>query len=330
MARYVFAVASSISGVLTRVPCHPIDTVKARMQTQTWVVSHSETKGSVKYSNFAQGLSSVWKAEGLKGLYRGFGPTALGSLPASCLYFTTYEVTKSTLHENTSSNGATESSFYVHSIAGLVAEIISCVLWVPVDVIKERMQIQQVPISSNVQQLKQVHGDRFYGSGLDAVRSIFRTEGVKGFYRGYGATVLSFGPFSAIYFTVYEQLKRALESAWMPTRAKGDSYVTTVPMGFLFGAGALAGGSASFITNPLDLVKLRLQVQRQIIATANEGVGESQYHYKNMLDGLIKLGRHEGAAGMFRGVGARVAFHAPATALSMALFEKLKVYTYSL
>ena len=34
-----------------------------------------------------------------------------------------------------------------------------------------------------------------------------RTEGIRGLYRAYGATVMSFGPFSALYFLFYEKLK---------------------------------------------------------------------------------------------------------------------------
>ena len=46
-----------------------------------------------------------------------------------------------------------------------------------------------------------------YKSDLDALSQILRVEGIKGIYRAYGATVFSFGPFSALYFMFYEQLK---------------------------------------------------------------------------------------------------------------------------
>lgn len=46
-----------------------------------------------------------------------------------------------------------------------------------------------------------------YNSDLDAIRQILRSEGTRGFYRAYGATVMSFGPFSALYFLFYEKLK---------------------------------------------------------------------------------------------------------------------------
>ena len=46
-----------------------------------------------------------------------------------------------------------------------------------------------------------------YKSDIDAIRQIMKTEGTRGFYRAYGATVMSFGPFSALYFLFYEKLK---------------------------------------------------------------------------------------------------------------------------
>ena len=46
-----------------------------------------------------------------------------------------------------------------------------------------------------------------YKNDLDAIKQIKHTEGVRGLYRAYGATVLSFGPFSALYFMFYEKMK---------------------------------------------------------------------------------------------------------------------------
>lgn len=36
---------------------------------------------------------------------------------------------------------------------------------------------------------------------------MLRHEGIRGLYRAYGATVMSFGPFSALYFVFYEFAK---------------------------------------------------------------------------------------------------------------------------
>jgi hypothetical protein len=77
----------------------------------------------------------------------------------------------------------------------MFAEAVACILFVPIDVIKERRQVQ-----SNL-------GKYSYSSDLDAFRQIRNTEGIRGLYRAYGATVMSFGPFSALYFSFYEKMK---------------------------------------------------------------------------------------------------------------------------
>ena len=77
----------------------------------------------------------------------------------------------------------------------MFAETVACIIFVPVDVIKERRQVQS--------DLKSVD----YKGDVDAIRQTLKVEGFRGLYRAYGATVMSFGPFSAFYFLFYETLK---------------------------------------------------------------------------------------------------------------------------
>lgn len=72
----------------------------------------------------------------------------------------------------------------------------SCVFWLPIDVIKERMQVQS--------ELKMYH----YDSSLDAIKTIRQHEGIRGLYRAFGATLMFFGPYSAVLFVFYEKLKQ--------------------------------------------------------------------------------------------------------------------------
>lgn len=89
-------------------------------------------------------------------------------------------------------------------------------------------------------------------------------------------------------------------------------------------SGASAGAAASFLTTPLDLVKLRLQVQRGAAAAGE--AQELSFRYRGVWHGLRSIARHEGSRALFRGAGARVLFFAPATAVSMAAYEQLKVF----
>ena len=98
-------------------------------------------------------------------------------------------------------------------------------------------------------------------------------EGLTGLYKGYGATVLSFGPFSGLYFMFYEKIKLWL-GYWNVYSAvmkldKVDQSLLEKPMsefpqwtqlGFFqaMGASCVAGVASAILTNPLDLAKLRL------------------------------------------------------------------------
>ena len=135
--------------------------------------------------------------------------------------------------------------------------------------------------------MQQSGGAASYAGTTDALRTIWRTEGFRGVYKGYGATLLSFGPYSALYFLFYEQL-RGLCVRYGGYKSKND-----IAGSLNLASGAGAGSLAALLSNPLDLVKLRLQVQRGATATGN-AAGELNFGYRGVLDGVGKIYRHEG------------------------------------
>lgn len=91
----------------------------------------------------------------------------------------------------------------------MLAESFSCLLWVPIDIIKERLQVLLIfsfflTFFYKVQQNLKFYS---YNNSFDAMKQIVRNEGFLGLYRAYGATLASFGPFSAFFFVFYEKLK---------------------------------------------------------------------------------------------------------------------------
>jgi hypothetical protein len=82
--------------------------------------------------------------------------------------------------------------------------------------------------------------------------------------------------------------------------------------------GGLAGSVATILTNPLDLIKLRLQVQR-----GNSGF---TFGYQNVLHGVRTLVKQEGVASLFKGAGVRCMFHIPSTAITIAIVDSLRKY----
>lgn len=105
-----------------------------------------------------------------------------------------------------------------------------------------------------------------YRSDFHAFREILKTEGAHGLYRAYGATVASFGPFSALYFMFYEYFKGYFvkNDAHAYLSRTSASAPVKQEIGFVQAmlCGMLAGAFASTLTNPLDMAKLRMQVMR--------------------------------------------------------------------
>lgn len=170
-------------------------------------------------------------------------------------------------------------------------EAVACTVYVPVDVIKERLQVQ----GRHANEIR-------YTGGADALVKIWYSEGLHGMYRGYGATLMSFGPFSALYFVFYERFK-----SW----SKELTGSATLALPWLVLSSASAGGLASFLTSPLDMAKLRLQVDR---GRNQASTVSTVTRYRGIIDCLQQAYAYGGIRnGLFRGAGARVLHFVPAT-----------------
>jgi hypothetical protein len=225
-------------------------------------------------------MLGMYRNEGIRSLYRGFVPAIVGTVPGVCLYFSSYKVLKSEMESRYKSN-----SYMIDFSAGLFAEAISCIVWVPSDVMKERAQA--------ITTTKTPH----------TFSSIVREEGIRGLYRGYGATLASFGPFSAFYFMFVEQLKHSYRTQ---TNRDQLAFAELLPIC------AVAGGAAAFVTAPLDLIKVRMQVERQ------------SPNSQGFLTLMNRVFREGGLRALFRGGGSRVWFAVPNTAITMSIMESIQ------
>jgi len=78
-----------------------------------------------------------------------------------------------------------------------------------------------------------------------------------------------------------------------------------------------AASAAAWITSPLDMAKLRLQVQRST---------DLMFGYKHMVHGLGLIREKEGLLGLWKGAGARVAFVAPYSAVIICTYDSIKLF----
>jgi len=141
--------AGCVAGAAQDVFLHPIDTLRARLD----VGGTARAAGQPAASSAATAVSSnparmmllearsVIAADGLLGLYRGYGLCLVGSAPANALYFSSYQVLKR-LFRPPGEEAAGSAAFLRDSAAGFGAEVVAAGLWTPLDIVKQRMQVR--------------------------------------------------------------------------------------------------------------------------------------------------------------------------------------------
>ena len=121
------ALASAAAGIIGRLFTHPLDTAKARLQS----LNGASYRGSMDV------MAKTFRSEGIKGLYRGFPTVIAGGTPGTVLYLCGYDIFKdeisSALSASNSNNSSknNEETFAVHFAAGILAEAVACLIYVP-------------------------------------------------------------------------------------------------------------------------------------------------------------------------------------------------------
>ncbi len=157
---------------------------------------------------------------------------------------------------------------------------------------------------SRITILLQTGGIAGTSSTLGLARHIFKSEGLRGFFRGNSADILRQVPYAGSQFLAFEMLKLKLRAAGV-SAVLGDTGAKML-------AGGIAGGLSIVSTYPLDLVRARLAVQVP-----------GQERYRGAVHAMRTIAGEEGGAALFRGCGTAVAggpAHLQTTALAGCIF----------
>ncbi|XP_071943559.1 electrogenic aspartate/glutamate antiporter SLC25A12, mitochondrial-like [Antedon mediterranea] len=142
----------------------------------------------------------------------------------------------------------------------------------PIDLVKTRMQNQRGG---------SVVGELMYKNSIDCFTKVVRFEGIFGLYRGLLPQIVGVAPEKAIKLTMNDLVRDKV-------RNKDGS----LPLWGEILAGGCAGGSQVMFTNPLEIVKIRLQV-------AGEIAGGPRVSAINVIKDLGIFGLYKGARACF-------------------------------
>lgn len=177
---------------------HPLDTVRLRLALPNSVrvlhrrraVTAAERAGRMQgYNGMVHAFATMYRVEGVGSLFKGLGATLVGIAPYAALNFATYDIVKKQYY----GAGGKQSGMSNLVLGGLSGTFAASACY-PLDTVRRRMQMR----------------GKVYNNMLDALQTMWRTEGVRGFYRGWVANTLKVAPMSAIRFVSYEALKGLL------------------------------------------------------------------------------------------------------------------------
>ena len=157
--------------------------------------------------------------------------------------------------------------------------------------------------------MMQIQGNEKVYTGIwQGVAHMWRTDGIKGLFKGNGLNCIRIFPNSAIKFLTYEQLTRHISHTLID--AGGDGQLTPW---MRLGAGAGAGIIGMSATYPMDMVRGRITIQ--------EGTNQQ---YRGMLHATRCIVAEEGLLALWRGWLPSVIGVVPYVGLNFAVYETLK------
>ncbi|BFZ14082.1 hypothetical protein BsWGS_17121 [Bradybaena similaris] len=235
------------SGLTIRSFLYPFMLIKTRLQIQ---------KGHTVYRGTFDAFMKIAVHEGRSGLYRGFWVSCLQLFP-SMAYISTYEGTRHYLSEHMGVQDTRVRSF----IGGGFASTIGQTLAVPIDIVTQHLMLMGRGSSSKGHhKLSQLQHFRIseketsskFGAVQAIIRAVYKQDGFMGFYKGYFVSLACFAPNSALWWFFYDQFCVLLSSI-VPV------YVPRLMIQVM--AAPLGGVSSAVLTNPLDVIRARIQVE---------------------------------------------------------------------
>jgi solute carrier family 25 (mitochondrial S-adenosylmethionine transporter), member 26 len=289
---------------------YPLDTLKTRLQSQDYQKLFVDTSGKTKSSLY-------------RGLYQGVGSIILITLPSSGAFFTTYEALKYSIHEAFPPN----STIFlpkagVHAAASVGAELVSCAILTPAEVLKQNAQMlssQGKRASTSLEVFKQFkkHPSRLW--------------------RGYTTLAARNLPFTGLQFPVFEYLKGSFLQKRKDRNGGRSVDDLWERAGITAASAAIAGSGAAWITTPVDVIKTRIMLAAGSGDDPPRAAQKPQKKESFLLRGVqgsrksgFAVAREilatEGLRGLFRGAILRATWTSVGSGLYLSCYETGRHY----
>ncbi|KAE8604343.1 hypothetical protein XENTR_v10014678 [Xenopus tropicalis] len=290
--------AGGCGGTVGAILTCPLEVVKTRLQSSsvTLYISevHLNTVNGASVNRVARVspgplhcLKVILQKEGPRSLFRGLGPNLVGVAPSRAIYFAAYSSCKERLNHVFAAD-----STQVHMISAGAAGFTAITATNPIWLIKTRLQLDA-----------RNRGERRM-SAFECIRKVYKTDGLKGFYRGMSASYAGISE-TVIHFVIYESIKRKL----LEQKIADEDESVKEPSDFvgLMLAAATSKTCATSIAYPHEVVRTRLR--------------EEGTKYRAFFQTLSLVVKEEGYGALYRGLTTHLVRQIPNTAIMMSTYE---------
>ncbi|KAL9701785.1 hypothetical protein quinque_005226 [Culex quinquefasciatus] len=161
---------------------------------------------------------------------------------------------------------------WVHAVSGATGSVIAMSAFYPLDTVRSRLQLEEPERRKAL-------------STWEVLKQLIAEEGFNTLYRGIVPVLQSLCISNFVYFYTFHSMKALRAAADVTPSALSDLLL-----------GSLAGVVNVFSTTPFWVVNTRLKMKG-----LGHRVKDNSTHYDNLLDGLMYIGRTEGAKGLWAG-----------------------------
>ncbi|KAI2513824.1 hypothetical protein MHU86_607 [Fragilaria crotonensis] len=269
--------AGGVAGSMSVIVGHPFDTIKVRLQTSSSATMASSLSGG--FGSLFRGMAAPLSTAAM------VNAVIFGAYGTSSRWWDLYFPLKLD-HEH----DPWYKSFVCGSFAGFCQALVIC----PMEHLKCRLQLVS---GSNA----------MYKGPLQASRSIYKSHGVSGLYRGWYSTLWREVPAFGAYFSVYDFVKDSVNDYY---NSHGDRAEAHTWLASAF-AGGVSGSVTWIMIYPVDVIKTRIQ-------TAPINTPSSELTMAHVGRALVQ---QHGWKVMFRGLGVTLMRAFPVNGIIFPVYE---------
>lgn len=228
----VSLISGGVAGGVESFLTYPFEFAKTRAQLGRLPGSIQNTK--IPKNPFLI-VPQIYKAEGLRALYKGCSALVVGSVGKDAVRFLSFDTVKNAFKDKETKTLTPARSMLAGMTAGVVASVCAVT---PTERIKTAL-------------IDDARHSKRYKSNIHCMRTIIQEDGFKGLYRGLVGTTLKQASATSFRMGSYNIIKD-----WEQSRGMRQSTVVN------FGNGAMAGTITTLLSQPFDTVKTRSQSAR--------------------------------------------------------------------